>query len=95
MAVCGHWPPRQFRTVNLARTWPVGAFIGGLAMAAIDALTVRDMASELRVGRSTVYRWLATGRGPRIFRLPNNEIRIHRADFIEWVGRLEIDRKGS
>ncbi|WP_372504073.1 helix-turn-helix transcriptional regulator [Actinomadura rupiterrae] len=52
-------------------------------MASIDALTVRDIASELHIRCSTLYRWLATGRGPKAFRQPNNEIRIHRADFLE------------
>ncbi|WP_371949800.1 helix-turn-helix transcriptional regulator [Actinomadura monticuli] len=60
-------------------------------MASVDVMSVRDMASELHVARSTVYRWLATGRGPKAFRLPNNELRIVRADFIEWLHRLETD----
>ncbi|WP_443029600.1 helix-turn-helix transcriptional regulator [Spirillospora sp. NBC_01491] len=64
-------------------------------MTSIDVMSVRDLASELHVGRSTVYRWLATGRGPKAFRLPNSELRIRRTDFVEWLQALEIDQEGS
>ncbi|WP_372492330.1 helix-turn-helix transcriptional regulator [Actinomadura litoris] len=59
----------------------------------MDVMTVRELASELHVARSTVYRWLETGRGPKAFRLPNRELRIKRADFIEWFHKLGAGRE--
>jgi excisionase family DNA binding protein len=64
-------------------------------MAALDLLSVRDMASELHVSRSTVYDWIAKGRIPKLHRLPNGEIRIARADFIEWFQQLRMADKGA
>jgi excisionase family DNA binding protein len=48
------------------------------------AMTVADLARELGFGRSTVYRWLHLGMGPKTFRSPGGHIRILRSDFLEW-----------
>jgi hypothetical protein len=50
-----------------------------------SVLTIADMASELRFDRSTVYRWIAVGKGPKVFRSPGGHIRVFRRDFIEWA----------
>ncbi|WP_201776595.1 helix-turn-helix transcriptional regulator [Allosalinactinospora lopnorensis] len=53
-------------------------------------LTVAEVASELGFDRSTVYRWIHTGNGPRVFRSPGGHIRVRRADFIEWAGQNNL-----
>jgi excisionase family DNA binding protein len=47
-------------------------------------MTVSDLAQELGFDRSTVYRWLHLGQGPKVFRSPGGHIRIFRSDFLEW-----------
>lgn len=52
-------------------------------------LTIDDALTELgHVGRSTFYRWLATGRGPRTIKLPNGKRRIRRDAFDEWLNGM-------
>lgn len=58
-------------------------------------MTVADMCRELRVPRSTMYRWLSTGKGPNVLRMPNKKYRIKRSDFLEWVSRHEIRTEGG
>ena len=62
-------------------------------MASTSFLSVDDVVSELGVSRSTLYRWFATGRGPKSIRLPNGAIRIRRSDLEEWLCTLESSRK--
>lgn len=63
-------------------------------MPTIHLMSARDLASELGISRSTAYKWLATGRGPKTLRLPNGDLRIRRTDFIEWLCKLETPQKG-
>ncbi|WP_420804505.1 helix-turn-helix transcriptional regulator [Actinomadura atramentaria] len=72
---------------------PDSVSVGVWSVGTVDPMRVADVVSELRVPRSTVYRWLATDKGPAWYRLPNGEIRISRADFVEWLGQLETHRK--
>ena len=62
-------------------------------MASNSLLSIKELVSELGVSRSTLYRWLATGRGPKIIRLPNGDIRIRRSDLEEWLCTLEFSRE--
>ncbi|WP_412759352.1 helix-turn-helix domain-containing protein [Nocardiopsis rhodophaea] len=55
-----------------------------------SVMTVDDVACELGFDRSTVYRWIHLGKGPRVFRSPGGHIRIRRSDFIEWTGQANL-----
>jgi excisionase family DNA binding protein len=59
-----------------------------------DFLTVQDCLLILRIPRSTFYRWLATGRGPETYRMPNGKRRINREDWIKWLEKQKIEREG-
>nr|WP_123670792.1 helix-turn-helix domain-containing protein [Actinocorallia herbida] len=56
-------------------------------------LTVADVVSELGIARSTLYVWLATGRGPKFIRLPNGGIRFRESDLKEWLHKLESEER--
>nr|WP_083977186.1 helix-turn-helix domain-containing protein [Herbidospora sakaeratensis] len=56
-----------------------------------DFLTVADCRRILRVPRSTFYRWLAAGKGPKSYRLPNGERRINRHDWVKWLEGQKLD----
>jgi predicted site-specific integrase-resolvase len=54
-----------------------------------DWLSVQDILDDLGVPRRTWQRWRALGRVPKCKRLPNGELRIHRADYERWINSLE------
>jgi predicted DNA-binding transcriptional regulator AlpA len=54
-------------------------------------LTVREVLAELRVPRSTWYQWRQVGKAPRVYRLPNGELRVRRSVLNEWLASLESD----
>lgn len=51
-----------------------------------------DIPAGEQIARSTWQRWRATGRGPKVIRLPNGKLRIRRGDFEAWLASLE-DRR--
>ncbi|WP_394339774.1 helix-turn-helix domain-containing protein [Murinocardiopsis flavida] len=57
----------------------------GAAVVQNQVMTVAEMARELRFDRTTVYRWVRLGNGPRTFLSPGGRIRVYRSDFIEWA----------
>ncbi|MQA06849.1 MAG: helix-turn-helix domain-containing protein [Streptosporangiales bacterium] len=58
-------------------------------------LTIDEVLQELSgddgrpLARSTFYRWLHTGRGPRTVKLPNGKRRIRRVDLDAWLAAHE------
>ncbi|MFD8527217.1 helix-turn-helix transcriptional regulator [Streptosporangium canum] len=58
-------------------------------MAKAEKLTVDDICEDLGISRSTFYEWRQKNRGPRCMRLPNGDLRVHRADYDRWLAGLE------
>jgi predicted DNA-binding transcriptional regulator AlpA len=54
-----------------------------------EYLTLDEFLEALDVPRSTFFRWKATGKAPRTYKLPNREIRIRRTDFDAWMDSRE------
>ena len=52
-------------------------------------LTVPQVCEVLDVSKSTFYYWRQTAKAPRCIRLPNGDLRIHRADLDAWLDRLK------
>ena len=54
-------------------------------------LSIRQIASDLGVSSSTVYKWSARGAPwfPRSIRLRNGDIRVRRDWYETWLGELE------
>lgn len=52
-------------------------------------LTVEEFCDEMGVARSTFYEWRAKGEAPRCIKLPNNKIRIRRAEYERWLTARE------
>jgi excisionase family DNA binding protein len=58
-----------------------------------ELMTVSEVIAELRVPRSTFYRWRQQGTAPRAVKLPSGDVRIRRAALQEWLRGLEDDPK--
>jgi predicted DNA-binding transcriptional regulator AlpA len=56
-----------------------------------ELLTIPEVIAELRVPRSTFYRWRQLGLGPMAKRLPNGQIRISRRALTAWLASLDED----
>ncbi|MFF5217078.1 MULTISPECIES: helix-turn-helix transcriptional regulator [unclassified Micromonospora] len=56
-----------------------------------ELLTVPEVLAELRVSRSTWFYWRQTGKGPRVIKLPNGQLRVRRSALGRWLGDLEQD----
>jgi predicted DNA-binding transcriptional regulator AlpA len=50
-----------------------------------DKLTIRDVCTDLEIGRSTFYEWRAKNTAPPCIKLPNGQLRILRADYDAWL----------
>ena len=48
-------------------------------------LTVDDICEDLGITRRTFYEWRAKGTAPKCRKLPNNELRIDRAEYERWL----------
>ena len=58
-------------------------------------LTVAEVIAELRIPRSTFYRWRQAGTGPRSVKLPSGAVRIRRSALEQWLHDLEDTTRGS
>ena len=58
-----------------------------------ELLTIEEVIAELRVPRSTFYRWREKRIGPRMMKLPSGAVRIRRTALEEWLRGLEDDPK--
>ena len=58
-----------------------------------ELLTIAEVIAELRVPRSTFYRWRQQGIAPRVMKLPSGAVRIRRTALTEWLRGLEDDPK--
>ena len=58
-----------------------------------ELLTIAEVIAELRVPRSTFYRWRERGIAPRAVKLPSGAVRIRRTALQEWLRGLEDDPK--
>ena len=58
-----------------------------------ELLTIEEVIAELRVPRSTFYRWREKGVAPRVMKLPSGAVRIRRTALNEWLRGLENDPK--
>lgn len=56
-----------------------------------DLLTVAEVCTELKIGRSTFYEWRAKQRALRCLKIPNSELRIRRSDLDDWLERHELE----
>jgi excisionase family DNA binding protein len=54
-----------------------------------ELLTIDEVIAELRVPRSTFYRWRQAGTGPPAVKLPSGAVRIRRTALAEWLRGLE------
>jgi len=58
-----------------------------------ELLTIEEVIAELRVPRSTFYRWRQAGTAPRVLKLPSGAVRIRRTALEEWLRGLEDNPK--
>jgi len=58
-----------------------------------ELLTIEEVIAELRVPRSTFYRWRERGVAPRVVKLPSGAVRIRRTALQGWLRGLEDDPK--
>ena len=65
----------------------------GVAGQPDELLTIEEVIAELRVPRSTFYRWRQKGTGPPVMKLPSGAVRIRRTALAEWLRGLEDDPK--
>ncbi|MFI6331094.1 helix-turn-helix transcriptional regulator [Micromonospora chersina] len=54
-----------------------------------NLLTLAEVLDELRVPRSTFFRWKATGRAPRTIKYPNGSLYVRRRDLDNWLNDHE------
>ncbi|HEY5990842.1 MAG TPA: helix-turn-helix domain-containing protein, partial [Streptosporangiaceae bacterium] len=83
----GHTPPRLRGGPPAAKEEP------GVASEPDELLTIEEVIAELRVPRSTFYRWRGKGIAPRVMKLPSGAVRIRRTALDEWLRGLEDNPK--
>ncbi|MFI8079847.1 helix-turn-helix transcriptional regulator [Kitasatospora sp. NPDC086009] len=54
-----------------------------------EHLKLPAVLTEIDISRSAFYRMVARGKGPKLLKLPNGQIRVRRADLDAWWASLE------
>ncbi|MGA5818821.1 helix-turn-helix transcriptional regulator [Kitasatospora sp. NPDC094028] len=55
-----------------------------------ELLKLPAVLTELGMSRAAFYRMRARGKGPRLIKLPNGQVRIDRADLDAWIDSCEV-----
>ncbi|AUY51258.1 helix-turn-helix domain-containing protein [Streptomyces sp. CB01881] len=55
-----------------------------------ELLKLPVVLAELGMSRAAFYRMRARGKGPRLIKLPNGQVRIDRADLDAWLDSCEV-----
>ncbi|MFJ4093754.1 helix-turn-helix transcriptional regulator [Kitasatospora sp. NPDC089913] len=53
-------------------------------------LKLVEVLEELEMSRSAFYRMVARGKGPKLMKLPNNQIRVRRSALDVWWAEQEV-----
>jgi excisionase family DNA binding protein len=54
----------------------------------MSMLTISEATRELKISRSSFYRILERGNGPRTVKV-GGQVRIPAEEFVDWIGRLQ------
>ncbi|MGK4581381.1 helix-turn-helix transcriptional regulator [Kitasatospora sp. HPMI-4] len=55
-----------------------------------ELLKLPAVLAELDMSRAAFYRMRARGKGPRLIKLPNGQVRVDRADLDAWLDSCEV-----
>lgn len=58
-------------------------------MARPQMLKLAEVLTEIDMSRAAFYRLRARGSAPRLFKLPNGQLRVRRSDLDDWLARCE------
>ena len=54
-------------------------------MARTQMLKLPEVLEEIGMSRAAFYRMRARGRGPKLLKLPNGQLRVRRSDLDSWL----------
>lgn len=55
-----------------------------------ELLKLPVVLDELQMSRAAFYRMRARGKGPRLIKLPNGQVRVDRSDLDAWLDSCEV-----
>ncbi|MER6387842.1 excisionase [Streptomyces sp. NPDC001523] len=58
-------------------------------MARPQMLKLAEVLTEINMSRAAFYRQRARGNAPRLFKLPNGQLRVRRSDLDVWLANCE------
>ncbi|MFD6873322.1 MULTISPECIES: helix-turn-helix transcriptional regulator [unclassified Streptomyces] len=58
-------------------------------MARPKMLKLAEVLTEINMSRAAFYRQRARGNAPRLFKLPNGQLRIRQSDLDDWLAKCE------
>ncbi|MEU4731529.1 MULTISPECIES: helix-turn-helix transcriptional regulator [unclassified Streptomyces] len=58
-------------------------------MARPQMLKLAEVLTEIDMSRAAFYRLRARGNAPRLFKLPNGQLRVRRSDLDDWLASCE------
>ena len=59
-------------------------------MSRVEALTLAEVLSEVRMSRAAFYRMRARGKAPELIKLPNGHLRVRRAELDRWWAAQDV-----